>query len=105
MKIFNIIALTAALAYTASADKLKASCKFVPAEPEEDDQTPLNGRGLRRGGRGGQGGRGSKKTGGVFMRQAINTDDDEPTLVSAFSKNLEADVLYSLVMLDSDGVD
>ena len=39
------------------------------------------------------------------MRQAINTDDDEPTLVSAFSKNLEADIVYSLVMLDSDGVD
>ncbi len=105
MKIFNILALTAALAYTASADKIKASCKFAPAEPEEDDEGIIVGRGLKS--RGGRGGRGGRRTGGVFMRQAINTEDDdaEATLVSAFSKNLEADVIYSLMMLDSTGVD
>ncbi len=37
------------------------------------------------------------------MKQAINTldDDAEPTKVSTFAKNLEADVDYTLMMLDS----
>ena len=91
MKFYNILAL-AALAYTANADKIKASCRF--AADDQEEEAALGRRGGRGGGRG-------RFQGAVSLYQEINTDEDEPAVLNVSSKDLSAGVIYDLVFLDS----
>ena len=99
MRTFNILAL-AALAYTASADKIRASCKW---SVEDDDSQPPAPEGGPRGGRNLKGGRGGRPDGGkIMITQEVDEDVYSSAVVSFGYKGLEAHTEHELVILEND---
>ena len=100
MRNFNILAL-AALAYTASADKIRASCNWSV----EDDSQPPAPEGGPRGGRnlkGGRRGKGRSDGGKITIIQEVNEDVYSSAVVNFGYKGLEAHTEHELVILEND---
>ena len=76
MRTFNILAI-AALAYTASADKIKAHCKVMNANNEEQ--------------------------GRIGFVQEVNLNVPQPTIVNLGIRDLESAVIHDLMILENDG--
>ena len=72
MRTFNILAI-AALAYTASADKIRANCKVMNANNEEQ--------------------------GKIGLSQEVG----QPTIVSLGIRDLESAEIHDLMILENDG--
>ena len=76
MRTFNILAI-AALAYTASADKIRAQCKVMNANNEEQ--------------------------GKINLVQEVNLNEPKPTIVNLGIRDLESDTIHDLMILENDG--